>query len=158
MKKILIPIDGSEDSLEGIRLFKDLNIVSNNEIFILNVQNITVPYDNYFTIANREGLLGYLNEQGEKILEKARAILPGEKYTTAVKIGDPVTEIINYAENINADLIVVGSHGKSGLSKVLMGSVTSKLLAYSSIPVLITRPKIQDKEKLKTSHSNLNVD
>ncbi|MDD4344258.1 MAG: universal stress protein [Eubacteriales bacterium] len=141
MKKVLIPVDGSEFSLEGIRLFKDLNICSSNELHLLNVQNIAFPYETYHSLGSKDNVMDYLREQGEKVINQAAKILQGEKYHTAIRIGDTITEILDYADEIGAELIIVGSHGKSGLTSVIMGSVTSKLLSYSEIPVLVTRIK-----------------
>lgn len=158
MKKILIPVDGSKDSLEGIRLFKEMNICANNEIHLLNVQNIIVPYEDFFTIGDKEGLLQYLGAQGESALAEAKEILSGETFVSQVLLGDPVTEILSYAEKIGADLIVVGSHGRTGLNAILMGSVTSKLLSYSSIPVMVTRPAKPKTEAFTGTYVNLEVD
>ncbi len=141
MKKVLIPVDGSDFSLEGIKIFKDLNICSANDLYILNVQNIAFPYETYHSLGTKDNVMDYLREQGKKVVNQAEKILEGEKYHTAIRIGDTVTEILDYADEIGADLIIVGSHGKSGLTSVIMGSVTSKLLSYSEIPVLVTRIK-----------------
>lgn len=141
MKKVLIPIDGSDFSLEGIRLFKELNICATNELYILNVQNIAFPYETYHSLGSKDNVMDHLRSQGEEIIKEAEEILQGEKYHTAVKIGDTITEILDYIEEIGAELLIVGSHGKSGLTSVIMGSVTSKLLSYSPIPVLVTRIK-----------------
>jgi nucleotide-binding universal stress UspA family protein len=141
MKKVLIPVDGSAFSLEGIKIFKDLNICSSNDLYILNVQNIAFPYETYHSLGTKDNVMDYLRDQGEKVIKQAEKLLQGEKYSTEIRIGDTVTEILDYADEINADLIIVGSHGKSGLTSVIMGSVTSKLLSYSDIPVLVTRIK-----------------
>jgi hypothetical protein len=53
MKKVLIPIDGSEYSTESIKLFKELNICSANDLYILNVQNISFPYETYHSLEQK---------------------------------------------------------------------------------------------------------
>lgn len=158
MKKILIPVDGSKDSLEGIRLFKELGICGSNEIHILNVQNIMVPYEDYFTSTSKQELYDYLGGKGNEALAEAKKLLAGQEYHEKVAIGDPVTEIMSYAKRNNIDLIVVGSHGKSGLGAVLLGSVTSKLLSYSEVPVLVTRLNMREKNDFKGIHLNRSAD
>lgn len=143
MKKVLIPVDGSEYSMESIKLFKELNICSANDLYILNVQNISFPYETYHSLGTKDNVMDYLKDNGKKVLKNASKLLAGEKFHTEVRIGDTITEILKYAEEIEADLIIVGSHGKSGLTSVIMGSVTSKLLSYSPVPVLVARMKKQ---------------
>ena len=59
---------------------------------------------------------------------------------THVELGRPYVEIVRYARKVSADLIVIGTHGRSGLSHVLLGSVTEKVVRKASCPVLTVRP------------------
>lgn len=59
----------------------------------------------------------------------------------AVEIGFVVDEIINYAKKNHIDLIVVGTHGQTGLSRLLLGSVTEKVVRLADCPVLTVHPK-----------------
>ena len=56
------------------------------------------------------------------------------------RIGDPTKEILGLAHEIGADLIVVGTHGRRGIQRMLMGSVAEKIVRYASCPVLVMRP------------------
>jgi nucleotide-binding universal stress UspA family protein len=56
-----------------------------------------------------------------------------------VQAGFPFVEIVKTAKNRHCDLIVMGSHGRRGISRLLLGSVTSNVLAYSPVPVLVCR-------------------
>lgn len=64
--------------------------------------------------------------------------LPGS--TGEVILGDPVEKIVEYAREKNADLIIISSHGAKGLEKILLGSVTERVLKRAHCPLLITNP------------------
>ncbi|WP_142856259.1 universal stress protein [Salinigranum halophilum] len=55
----------------------------------------------------------------------------------AVRVGTPHREIADYADEVGADLVVVGTHGRRGLSRALLGSVAARLLRQSPVPVLV---------------------
>jgi len=65
----------------------------------------------------------------------------GVKVRSQVLLGDPAEEIIDYAENEGVDLIVMCSHGASGIRRWVFGSVTEKVLRGTATPVLVIRPK-----------------
>lgn len=57
-----------------------------------------------------------------------------------VQVGDVVDEIVQYSEEINADMLVIGTHGTKGLEKVLMGSIAERLVKNASCPTLVLNP------------------
>ena len=61
--------------------------------------------------------------------------------TVGLVVGFPVEEIMKYANDHNIDLLVVGTHGHTGLAHLLMGSVAEKLVRLSTCPVLTVHPK-----------------
>ncbi len=75
-----------------------------------------------------------LHEIMKKTAEKC------EKCRSKIAIGDPVDEILNYAENENANMIIIGTHGKQGIKKILLGSVASEVLKRAHCPVLVMNP------------------
>lgn len=81
----------------------------------------------------------FLKKGAESILKKAEAIASelGADISTLVRKGDPATEIIDCALTEGCELIVSGKTGKTGLAKALLGSTSYKLLAGSSVDVLI---------------------
>ena len=62
-----------------------------------------------------------------------------KKVKIKVALGDPSTEIIDYAKEISADLIVLPSHGRKGISRFLLGSVTERVVRLSPCPVLVLK-------------------
>ena len=68
-----------------------------------------------------------------------------------VRLGDPAEAILQLAADVDAEMIVVGSHGKSGLKRAMLGSVSEKLIRTAPLPVLVTRPR--DMETLTKSET-----
>jgi nucleotide-binding universal stress UspA family protein len=58
-----------------------------------------------------------------------------------LRIGNPAREIVQLASDLSADLIVVGTHGRTGMTKLLLGSVARNVLSHASCPVLVVKPK-----------------
>jgi len=86
-----------------------------------------------------EQLRETLEEQGEQIVEGASEQLGGVDVTTTVRAGYPHEVILDYAETEGIDLIVMGTHGRTGLDRYLIGSVTEKVVRLSDVPVLSVR-------------------
>lgn len=143
MKKILVPVDGSECSLRGIKHvlgmrgeYRDPQAL---QIHVLNVQP-SLPQD-VSRFVNSDQIKDYHHDQGVKELEAAKSQLDaaGAKYEVHITVGDPADAIGKFAQNIGADQVIMGSHGRGGLSGLLLGSVASKTLAQSPVPVLVVK-------------------
>jgi len=90
-------------------------------------------------------------EYAEKIqamlLEKLRVAFEQRKhsedpiYFVHARIGHPVEEILDLAEEVGADLIVIGSHGRTGLRRLFLGSVSEAVVRHALCPVMVARPK-----------------
>lgn len=82
-----------------------------------------------------------LLEKGQELVDKAKKIIgdSGFKVQSAVQEGDHRARIIDYAKDWNADLIVLGSHGRKGLDRFLLGSVAEFVARHSRCSVLIVR-------------------
>ncbi len=156
MNDILIAIDSSEESLVALKMFLSISSLRKNKLHLLNVQKVRIPHEEYFTQGDRRGLIKYHTEVANEILDKfIEHIEEGQEYVTAVRMGDPVTEIMDYADEIDADLIVMGSHGSTGLTAVVMGSVSTKVMTYCKRPVMITRPPHLLNEEFKKKYLEL---
>jgi len=139
-KKILIPTDGSAPAetavKEGIKLAKALG----SEIYGLYVMDISA-FAGIPTEAIWENMRSLLEEEGKKTLERVKSLAKVKevKCKCLIKEGIPSKEIVSTAEEIKAKLIVMGTSGKSGLDRFLIGSVTEKVVRTSKIPVLVIR-------------------
>jgi nucleotide-binding universal stress UspA family protein len=90
------------------------------------------------------------NEASQKLKSLVEEIQPGGvKVSTIFKEGVPFFEILKAAGEISADLIVLGTHGRTGLPHVLLGSVAERVVRKSSCPVLTVRPKALAGQKEK---------
>lgn len=145
-KNILIPTDGSKLSLKAIK-----SGVALAQSFKARVTGCYViePFQPYYfgdyippDMPTPKEFERHAREAGEKHLEKieAAARAAGLKYQGSVTMADaPYAGIISAAKKGKCDLIYMASHGRSGLSGVLLGSETHKVLTHSKIPVLVYR-------------------
>jgi nucleotide-binding universal stress UspA family protein len=141
-KRILIATDGSEKSMkaaeEGMELAKGLGA----QVIALNVVNEVVIASAVRQLgAERKEVEAKLETAGRKAVDnlKAMGAKIGVNVDTIVRIGAPANAVIDTAGAEKADLIVMGSHGESGASKLLIGSVVQKVLYWATIPVLVVR-------------------
>jgi nucleotide-binding universal stress UspA family protein len=138
--KILFPTDGSEHSLAALRgLVSRLNWFGETpQIALINVHP-QLPYARAVAWAGKDAVSRYYTEESSAALAPAGAVLAerGIGYEQAAKIGEPAHEIVKYAAEWNADLVAMGPHGHSHIAGLLMGSVTQKVLAIGTIPVLL---------------------
>lgn len=141
-KRILIATDGSDKSMkaaqEGMELAKGLGA----QVIALNVVNEVVIASAVRQLgADRKEVEAKLETAGRKAVDnlKAMGAKIGVEVDTIVRIGAPANTVIDTAGAEKADLIVMGSHGESGASKLLIGSVVQKVLYWATIPVLVVR-------------------
>ena len=144
--KILVPVDGSETSTRGLeeaaRLAKVLlskvkliHIV--NELIIDGGQPVTWGYDK---------LIEGLREGGRRILDdaiahaKRQGIKEPESQLFEVIGGRAAHVIVDEARRWNADLIVMGTHGRRGIGRLAMGSDAELVLRHAPVPVLVVAP------------------
>ncbi|MEJ5337773.1 universal stress protein [Thermus oshimai] len=139
--RILMPIDGSPCSFQavghGLDLAKALGAkvhflyVLENPAQAIWITPESVPYG--------LELLEDLKRAGEEALKKAEAMAAekGVEATSELKEGVPIPTIVEAAKGF--DLVVMGTHGRTGLDKLLLGSVTEGVLHRVSVPVLVVR-------------------
>ncbi|MDO4662795.1 MAG: universal stress protein [Tissierellia bacterium] len=141
--KILICVDGSKDSHLALAKIKDYNILSGNDVYILNViseerLSSNRAYNNYYTTLlteyNVDECLSLLSESKNKIEDcNAKSI------NTTYLIGNPAKEILNFEKENDIDLIVMSSRGLGAFSRTLLGSVSSKVSNNATCSVLIIK-------------------
>ncbi|MBE6518348.1 MAG: universal stress protein [Thermoplasmata archaeon] len=136
--KILVPTDGSEYTKPAIKQAVELAKLTGGEITALYVLDQTVltnmPMDtavmNVYKTLEKEG-----QEAVDFVLNEAKEA--GVPVTVAVKEGTPVKVILE--ESPNYDVIVMGTLGRTGMSKLLMGSVAERVVRAASCPVMVVR-------------------
>ena len=138
-RTILLAVDGSKYSEKAVELAKQLAKASNDEVVVTHVTELlparfqTYPgLDSELDNETIELAKGYMADQEEAGI-KARAELRSAQYGGIARI------LTNLAEDLDAGLIVMGSHGRGDLTALLLGSVAHKVLHLSRRPVLIAR-------------------
>ncbi len=141
--KILVPIDGSEFSKHAIEFVTSRTTLlgKNPSIELLSVQ-AAVP-SRASNLVDSTALKTYYDEEAQIVLQPAVDELKKHDINaqTRFAIGEPAPTIAQVAQDTETDLIIMGSHGRSALKGLLLGSVTNSVLALSNKPVLILRNK-----------------
>ena len=133
---ILVPTDGSDQADAAIDHAVSLARAHDATVHLLYVADSN--RDSVTTLGGE--VVDALEQEGERIIGNATERLdPAVDVVDAVETGDPVETILDYAEVVDADLIVMGTHGRRGLDRYLLGSTTERVVRLSSIPVLTIR-------------------
>jgi len=145
LSKILVPLDGSDLSERALDYASQV-VSPTGEIILLTVVDvpdfpiytvypmpIATPEPDYPTVLS--DIMSASREYVEGIANHLR--LSGHRVKTIVECGEPAINILEQAENLNVDAIVMSTHGRSGFSKWLFGSVTQKVLSAMPCPVIV---------------------
>lgn len=137
--RILIAVDGSATSLDAARTGFDLAAALSAQVTTLYAVEPPVPYSGEIGLPADE-LLQVASRDDEIVAEALRraAHIP-EGTTHLVRVGHPADVIVHVARDWPANLIVIGSHGRSGLGRVLLGSVAESVVRRAPCPVLVVR-------------------
>lgn len=144
VRRIVVPTDFSDISLTAFEYARSLAEQYSAKVYIVYVMDKTPPFLALRTLDVTEEKV--MESMQEKATESLEEILDRLRLSTDVEIegtlrkGVDYEEIIGYAKEIEADLIVIATHGRTGVIHSLMGSVAEKVIQYSKIPVLVTTP------------------
>ena len=141
--KLLVPVDGSESSRRAIEHIVRLARQGEPpEIHVIHVRPAIDAWE-VRRFLNAEEIAQMQRHEGEEELRAVRDLLDGAgiAYRSQVLAGaDSVAETIaRYANEHGCDLIVMGTHGRSGLSHILMGSVATEVIHRSEVPVTLVK-------------------
>lgn len=141
--RILVPVDGSDRSLEGLKVASQYGQTKTVLLYIMVVVPSIAEIDLELSPSEHELLSESMKRHGEEILEKARQLV--EPYgialvknvlSTSPSIGD---EIVRFAEQEKIDLIVIGSRGLGSTARFFLGSVAAHVALYSPTCVFVVR-------------------
>ena len=139
--KLLLPVDGSDVSLEAvrvaIRLAKD---GLNTSVVLANVQEAATLYE--LVVAHDPAVIEQVSAAaGAHTLKAAEALLTlaGIAYETEIASGDPAHTIVDILERYGCDMVVMGASGMSPLRGALLGSVSNEVLHSANVPVMIVK-------------------
>ncbi len=150
-EKILVPLDGSKTGEYALPLIEELLSKMSPKVAMevtlfqaVSLRVYSVPAEgSYVDVAYTEKEIAERKKQAADYLEKTGEGLrrQGVVVETRVGVGSAADEIIKAADEINADLIAMSTHGRSGLSRWAFGSVTDRVLRAGSMPILMVRAK-----------------
>jgi nucleotide-binding universal stress UspA family protein len=145
IRRILLPTDFSESSLQAQNYALSLASAYQAELHVLHVVGDPTPLPSVTAFATRprvDPLPEILQDAKNRLAAAlADALKNDSGITCVVRPGDPVNEILQYADLHTIDLIVIGTHGRRGLSHMLIGSVVEKVVRAAKCPVLSVHPK-----------------
>jgi len=140
--KILVAIDGSACSLAAVAALLDRTPWFRDppRITLLHV-HLPIPYKAAAAWAGKDAIVRYYDEEGNAALAGARDLFDARAVACLVekRVGEPAEEIVGLAATGGFDLIVMGTHGHKALANLVMGSVATKVLATSKVPVLFMK-------------------
>ena len=142
---ILVALDGSKVSGRALIEAVDLAKLMNAKIQAIYVMEIVTsslnPLDQSDRIDNTLAMYQLLEKEGNDVLKEAEKYCADRGITVLphLKQGDAGTVIISFAEQENCDLIVVGSHGKSGFNRLFLGSVSSFVVKNNRVTTMVVR-------------------
>jgi len=136
-ENILLPFDGSEGAAAVLHHASELAHWADATIQVLYVADTT---RDSVTVVEGE-TVDALVQRGDDVVDEAAKTLEtlGVAYDTDVVQGNPAPTIVEYAERYDHDLVVMPTHGREGISRYLIGSVSEKVVRLSSVPVLTVR-------------------
>lgn len=147
-ERILAPVDGSEAGRPAFEVADQLAVQLGAELQILHVvpplpAPVVGPYGGHMPAFNWEDTLRAMEKQGEAIVEHALKLAKAPRVKTALLKAQTRREadvIVDFARDSRADLIVMGTHGRTGLERLLLGSVAEGVAHHASVPLLLVRP------------------
>ena len=135
-KNIVVPIDFSDISFTAMDVAREM-VDDPAHLHIVHVLPVLEPQDPgvIWNQVDNEGR----SRHAADAMQKELAARGQDGTQIVIRFGDPGHEIANYAKEIGADLIVTSSHGRRGLSHLLIGSVAERVVRWAKCPVLVLK-------------------
>jgi len=141
--KILLAVDGSKQSLDAVDcLIGHADRYREKPAVELLTVHLPVPQLPRMGMAvGKDQIERYYREEGEERLAAAKKKLDaaGIRYETRILVGPAADTIVKHARDAGCDLIYIGTHGRTEAGNLLLGSVATKVLHISSVPVLLVK-------------------
>lgn len=132
---ILVPTDGSEGMeavIEHARNLAEIHDATLHALYVANTASLSdLPMESSW-----EGVNSALRQQGERAVELVEQTVGELPVETGIVEGSPSKEIVSYADEEDCDVIVMGTHGRSGVDRLLLGSVAERVVRSAPVPVL----------------------
>lgn len=146
MKRILVPCDFSDTAVQAFKFAVDLARESSGEVILLNVVELPVMHESVLmpTLSFEEAFIKDMKAHAEKNFAKMKDKWSKEsKVTSFIEFGGATPTIRDFVKDNNIDLIVMGTHGASGLKEFFVGSNTEKIVRSSAVPVIAIKGSVK---------------
>lgn len=144
-QKILVPVDGSGWSQRAVPHAADIARANHAELILLHVfRPPTSEYTDQLSLAGQDSQIQHLREQMKQYLIGLRSELRGEQLSVRTHMieGASVAHLVcDYVQSEGVDLVVMSTHGRSGLARFLFGSVANEIMQCLKVPVLLIHPE-----------------
>lgn len=148
IKNIIVPTDFSKLSFSAFEYAKDLAERMDATIHLVYVLEKTPPFLAVRSLdVSEEEVMKTMEEQAHKQLSDTAANFRDETKVKIVEVcrkGIDYEEIVEYSKEIQSDLIVIATHGRTGILHTLLGSVAEKVIRYAKCPVLVITPEEEE--------------
>lgn len=147
-KKILVATDSSQHTKSAIKEGMAIAKLAGAKLYVVYVVD-TAAFASMPMDATWESMYELLRKEGEAATKdiETEAINQGLEVERIILEGNPAQEIVKFADTNKLDLIVMGTLGKSGLERFLLGSVAEKVIRIATCPVMVVRSEVLSKEK-----------
>ncbi len=144
-EKIVVPLDGSKPGEAALPYAVELCQRLNTPLTLLR---IVEPGMATHTLGGLQ-YVDWLPEQVERLMSEARDYLAQvskslngiKQVSVEVRQGSPARDLMRYSDEVGADLVVMSTHGRSGLGRWVLGSVAEKVVRYGEIPILLVNAR-----------------
>lgn len=148
IKTIVVPTDFSKISFSAFEYARNMAEKMNAEIHLIHVMEKNPPLlAGQYSGATEEEKLISMEKELRASLRETAGVLREEsnvRITEVFRIGTDYEEIVSYSKEINSDLIVIATHGRTGIFHTLLGSVAEKVIRFSKCPVLVISPQEEE--------------
>ncbi len=143
--KILVPVDGSKYSMEGVKVALKYAKATKTDIYLMIVTPFISGLDLEISAKEMDSLNESMKNRGEEVLGKAQSMLTSEGVTAKTVLSSSISaadEIVSFAEKEKVDLIIIGSRGLGGAAtRFFMGSVASKVVSHAPCSVYVVKTR-----------------
>lgn len=140
IRKILVPTDGSDYSIRAAEYALGIAKMVSAQILVVYVID-EVVLDQFAKITEKDGVEQELKTDGQRYVNYVvnLAEKQGVQASSVLAKGRPFEQIVHLARDLNSDIIVMGTYGRRGAERILIGSVAERVIEYAPCPVLVIK-------------------
>lgn len=148
VKNIIVPTDFSKLSFSAFEYARDIAEKADAVVHLVYVLEKTPPFLAVRSLdVSEDEVMKSMEEEARKQLAETVSLLRNDSNIKVIEVckkGNDYEEIVNYSKEINCDLIVIATHGRTGILHTLLGSVAEKVIRYAKCPVLVISPEEEE--------------